>query len=108
MSALPPKADIRIAPQRTLHGLWRLSSSGNIRDIRRDPPGLIAPDPMLAATASPFQRVLKIDAERWQNPLHNRCEADQSHKDFEQISQAAIAHKTINQIKADCANNDDD
>jgi hypothetical protein len=51
---------------------------------------------------------LKIDAEDWQQALHNCRKADESHKDLEQVSKPSVADKSIDQIKADCANNDDD
>jgi hypothetical protein len=40
--------------------------------------------------------------------LHNCGKTEQNHKNFEQISQPSIAHKTINKVKANGADNDYD
>jgi hypothetical protein len=40
--------------------------------------------------------------------LQYRGKAEQGHEDFEQISKAPITHKSIDEVKANCADNDDD
>ena len=51
---------------------------------------------------------LKANSERRQQPLHNCCKTNESYKNFKQISEPPIAHKSVDQVKANCADNDDD
>jgi len=40
--------------------------------------------------------------------LQYRGKAEQGHENFEQISKSPITHKSIDEVKANCADNDDD
>jgi arginyl-tRNA--protein-N-Asp/Glu arginylyltransferase len=50
---------------------------------------------------------LKANAEYRQYSLYDRSKANQRHKNFEQISKPSVAHKSINQIKANCTDDHD-
>jgi hypothetical protein len=53
-------------------------------------------------------RHLEANAEHWQQPLQNCRKTNESHEDFEQIFEPCVANKPIDQVKANCADNDDD
>jgi len=66
---------------------------------------------MPGVASRPLRRggwLLNVHTERWQQALHNGGKADESHQDFQQISKPPTSHKSIDEIKANCANNDDD
>jgi hypothetical protein len=54
------------------------------------------------------EKDLKVHAEYRKYALHYCGKAEQGHENFEQISKSPITHKSIDEVKANCADNDDD